>query len=333
MTNQSGCVAERFELITEPPRNMRAEFAAQVTSGLSGKRKQIPAHWLYDKAGSNLFEEICGVEEYYPTRCEAEILAKHSARIVELVGDDVTCVELGSGSAVKTRLLLDAFFDSAPELTYVPIDISRTALQSSARSLLALHDGLQVIAIAGEYARGFEWMEQEAASKKLVLWLGSSIGNLDRDAATEFLREMRTHLTPDDHLLLGADLRKDRRVLEAAYDDSQGVTSRFSLNLLQRINRELGGDFDIGRFEHIARFDDDDGCVRICIESSCDQTVRIADLDLNLSFRQGERIYTEDAHKYSFEEIDDLARNAGYGLVERWTDGEGRFSLNLFRAG
>lgn len=310
----------------------RAEFAADIARGLTREAKQVPPHWLYDETGSNLFEEICAVEEYYPTRCEAEILQDRSPRIVDLVGSGVTCLELGSGSAVKARLLIDAFFDSAPELTYVPIDISPTAIEASARDLLALHDGLSVIGIAGEYARGFDWMEAEAARKKLVLWLGSSIGNLDRGAALEFLREVRKHLTPEDHLLLGIDLRKDKDVLEAAYDDAQGVTSRFSLNLLHRINRELGGDFDVDRFKHVAHYLEDEGCVRIWIESTCDQTVRITDLDLTVSFREGERIHTEDANKYSPAEIDALATSAGYGLVERWTDQGGRFSLSLLGA-
>lgn len=329
MNQRSETVTERFELISEPPKDTRAEFAADVAQGLTAKDKRLSPYWLYDEIGSRIFEEICELEEYYPTRCEAEILADRSARIVELVGKDVTCIELGSGSAVKTRLLIDAFFDVVRELTYVPVDISPSAIQASTRELLARHPGLGVIAIAAEYRRGFEWMEEEAARKKLVLWLGSSIGNLDRGAAAEFLAEVRRHLTPHDHLLLGVDLRKDKAVLEAAYDDAAGVTARFSLNLLTRINRELGGNFDLDAFRHVARYDAEEGNVRIHLESLREQTVEIADLGLRVSFAAGEPIHTEDAHKYSPEEIDELAGESGFALVERWTDGQGRFALNL----
>ena len=324
-------MTERLTLIGDAPTDTRSEFAADLEEGLLAAPKRISCRWFYDERGSRIFEEICELDEYYPTRAEAEILRARSPRIVELVGSDVICVELGSGHAIKTRLLIDAFFETTADLLYLSVDISPSAIQAGARGLLEAHEGLSVIGIVGEYRRGFEWMASNAEEKKLVLWLGSSIGNLDRSGGAAFLRETRRHMTRDDHLLMGIDLRKDKRTLEAAYDDSAGVTARFNLNVLARINAEFGGDFELDAFAHEALYEDEAGRVVINLVSLRDQRVRIADLDLDLALSEGERIHTEDSYKYSATEIDELAASSGFERVEHWTDERKRFALVLFR--
>ncbi len=329
---------DRLSLVGDAPTETLTDFGTDVAHGLSQPLKTISCRWLYDEIGSDLFEQICALPEYYPTRAEAEILAANAAEIVDLAGHDATCVELGSGSSVKTRSVLDAFFaasadtsaDGRERLTYVPIDISPTALETSARVLLEDYPGLDVIGIVGEYRRGFEWLAEHAERKKLVLWLGSNVGNFDRESAESFLHEMRNHMTGDDRLLIGIDLRKDARVLEAAYDDAAGVTARFNINVLTRINRELRGNFNLDGFEYEAVYDEDSGRVVMNLVSLRAQTVRIEALDLTVTFDAGERIHTEDSRKFSFEEIDALAASAGFDVARRWLDGQSRFSVNLF---
>ncbi|MAB80139.1 MAG: L-histidine N(alpha)-methyltransferase [Planctomycetes bacterium] len=326
-------MGERFTLIGDVPTDTRAEFAADIEEGLRSAPRRIACRWLYDEKGSRIFEEICELKEYYPTRAETEILEVRSPRIVELVGSGVTCVELGSGNSIKTRLLIDAFLESTSELDYVSVDISPSAIRSGARDLLAAYEGLSVTGIAGEYRRGFEWMAANSEKKKLVLWLGSNIGNLDRPGGEAFLREIRRHMTRDDHLLMGVDLRKDKETLEAAYDDPGGVTARFNLNVLSRINAELGGDFDLDAFTHEVLYEVEAGRVVTNLVSLRDQRVRIAALEVEFEFTDGEHIHTEDSHKYSPGEIDELAARSGFERVEHWSDAGGRFSLELFSPG
>ncbi|MEM6675380.1 MAG: L-histidine N(alpha)-methyltransferase [Planctomycetota bacterium] len=321
---------ERLALVGAAPDETLEDFGEDVARGLARPLKRISCRWFYDEAGSALFEEICGLEEYYPTRAEAEILAAHADEIVASAGDTATCVELGSGSSVKTRHVLDAFFRAREDLTYVPIDISPTALRESADALLAAYPKLDVVGIVGEYGRGFEWMESQRERRKLVLWLGSNVGNFDRATAQDFLGTVRRSLGPNDRMLIGVDLRKDARVLEAAYDDAQGVTARFNLNVLERINRELGGTFDMSAFAHEAVYEEDEGRVVINLVSKRSQTIRIEALDMTVSFHADERVHTEDSYKYSTDEIDALAAAAGFDVAKRWLDGDERFSVNLF---
>ncbi|HIG12182.1 MAG TPA: L-histidine N(alpha)-methyltransferase [Planctomycetes bacterium] len=325
----------RFTLLGEAPgmsdssKSDAAEFASEVREGLIAEHKRISSRWLYDEEGSKIFEEICELDEYYLTRVETDILSRCCPRIVKLAGSEATCVELGSGNALKTRLLFDAFFEKTSELTYVSVDISPSALVSSAQELLGIYTGLRVIGIAGEYSRGIEWMSK-TPGQKLVLWLGSNIGNLNRGQGVEFLRTLGEHLTASDKLLLGIDLRKQKHILEAAYNDSSGVTARFNKNLLRRINNTLGANFDLQAFTFEALYFEDSGCVRSHLKSDRQQRVRIDSLELEVSFECGETIHTEDSFKYSFEEIAELAAQAGFERQENWTDAEGRYSLELF---
>jgi dimethylhistidine N-methyltransferase len=321
--------AARFSLVAGALDRQRDRFAEDVRVGLESVPKRLACRYFYDEEGSLLFEEICDLPEYYLTRAEREILEKH-ARTIGAFVPTATLVELGSGSASKTRLLIDAMLDSRPTLRYVPIDISPTMLEESSKALLADYDRLAITAIAAEYEDGLALLPGKTSSPRLIAWLGSNIGNLDRGEAVRFLSRLRAASSREDRVLCGIDLRKGRSVLEPAYEDARGVTARFNLNLLARINRELGGRFDLSLFRHRAVYDEVTGRVAMYLVSGRAQRVTIAALGLEATFGEGEAIHTEDSYKYSLAEIDSLAASAGFRVEARWLDGEQRFSLNLF---
>jgi dimethylhistidine N-methyltransferase len=320
----------RYSIVRDDREEHLASFAEEVERGLSASPRSIPCRFLYDEAGSQLFEEICDLPEYYLTRAEREILEARADEIAgAFEGGPITLAEFGSGSSVKTRLLIEGLLRCHGRLRYLPVDISPSILEASALELLDDYDALEVRAIASEYQEGLRHVRADESRAKLVVWLGSSIGNLRREEAAAFLKRVRSALEPRDRLLVGVDLRKDAATLEAAYDDAAGVTARFSLNLLTRINRELGGDFRIPDFRHRARYDDAEGRVAIDLVSGRDQRVRIDALDAELDFSAGETVHVEDSWKYSEQEIDNLAEEAGLGTEVRWLDAGQRFSLNL----
>jgi dimethylhistidine N-methyltransferase len=311
-------------------------LAASVKRGLTRERgKQLDCCWFYDEEGSRLFEEICATPEYYVTRAEDEILSAHASEIAARVEPSTTVVELGSGSATKTRRLLEALLarpgPASRRLHYVSIDISPSALAASARDLLARYPALEVTSICADYDDGVARLRDVTGPPRLVLWLGSNVGNFHRPDAAAFLGRVRAQLDPGDRFLLGVDLRKDRRVLERAYADAAGVTARFNRNLLARVNRELGGDFDLGAFRHRATWDEEKGRIEMWLVSAKAQRARIALLDLDVAFAAGEAIHTEDSYKYSLAEIDALAEAAGFAADARWLDGGERFADALWR--
>ncbi|MFN0243039.1 MAG: L-histidine N(alpha)-methyltransferase [Planctomycetota bacterium] len=308
-----------------------AELAREVERGLLARPKRLPCRFFYDDAGSELFEEICALPEYYLTRAEDEILRAQAAGIVASVPDDSAFVELGSGSARKTRHVIEAGLERSRSLVYIPIDISPAALAQSARELVATFPRLTVRALAAEYGEGLRLLRAESGGPMLVLWLGSNVGNFERVEAARFLTRLSLGMAADDRLLVGIDLRKDRRVLEAAYDDSAGVTARFNKNLLVRINRDLGAAFDPDSFRHVAQYDEVAGRISMYLESRVEQEVAIPALECSVRFARGERIHTEDSYKYSLREIDELARGGGFQVDATWLDDHGRFSVNLFR--
>ena len=317
-----------LELLDDAADERLAAFARDVAAGLLASPKRLPCCYFYDREGSRLFEEICGLPEYYLTRAEREILTARSASLAAAFQGPLTVVELGSGSAAKTRILIEAFLRRGA-LRYVPVDISRPALEESARALLRDYPDLEVTALAGTYEEGLRRLSLSRDRRTLVLWLGSSIGNLERPAAARFLRIVRDAIAPEGRLLVGIDLRKDRETLERAYDDAQGVTARFNRNLLARINRELGGSFDLETFGHRAVYDEEEGRIEMSLVSTPAQQVRIGAMELTVRFEAGEAVHTENSYKYSLFEVEALAARAGL-LVERtWLDGESRFSLNL----
>ena len=324
-------VSGRYALTESDPHRRLDSFADAVEAGLSARPKTLPCRFLYDEIGSELFEEICELPEYYLTRAEHQLLSDHADELVAKLPTPITLAELGSGSSSKTRLLIEALLRRQPKLRYVPVDISRSMLEESAEALLAEYGSLEIHAIAGEYQHGLQHVRSETRRPKVIAWLGSNVGNFDRRAAAQFLRGIRRVLTDDDRVLLGVDLRKDRAVLEAAYDDAAGVTARFNLNLLARINRELDGAFDLGRFAHRAEWRADEGRVELGLESLESQEVAVKALGLSVRFDRGEFVHTEDSFKYSFEEIDELAAASDLALEHRWLDASGAYSLNLLR--
>ena len=321
----------RYSIVRDDREEHLASFAEEVERGLSAPPRSIPCRFLYDEAGSKLFEEICDLPEYYLTRAEREILQDRADEIAQAFeSGPITLAEFGSGSSVKTRLLIEGLLRGHGRLRYLPVDISPSILEASALELLDDYDALEVRAIASEYHEGLRHVHADESRAKLVVWLGSSLGNLPRDEAAGFLRRVRAALEPRDRLLVGVDLRKDAASLEAAYDDAAGVTGRFSLNLLARANRELDASFSLADFRHRACYDDEAGRVIIDLVSERAQRVRIGALDLELAFEAGEAIHIEDSWKYSETEIDALAEEADLRTESRWLDGQGRFSLNLF---
>ena len=313
------------------------DFAEDVRRGLSARRKSLPPKYFYDELGSHLFDAICLLPEYYLTRAEAEIFERHGVEIVEEArrgGARVTLFELGSGSASKTRRIIEALLSGQDGLKYVPVDISPAALEASAHGLLGDYARLRVEAYAADYDTALPRLgeSREEGDRALVLFLGSNVGNFDRAEARDFLRRLRGVLRAGDLVLLGADLKKEAATLEAAYDDALGVTAAFNLNLLARINRELGADFSVRHFRHVALYDEREGRVEMHLESAREQTVRVGALGLDLHFGAGERVHTENSYKYSPEELSALAEATGFKRARTWLDSGGRFSSNLFAA-
>lgn len=313
-------------------RNGQANFASDIRTGLSATPKHLFAKYLYDELGSQLFESICRVDEYYLTRAESEILSRYADEIVALVPGRETLVELGSGSAEKTRQIIEALLRKQAELLFVPVDISASALEKSSRSLLESYTDLKIRAYAADYLDGLAALKSLSAGPLLVLFLGSNIGNFEKSEAAGFLQAIREVLKPGDALLLGADLKKDRATLEAAYNDSLGVTRAFIVNELARINRELGGNFDLWAFGLRSVYNDEAGCVEVYLESLRSQSVDIRGLDLTISLAAGERIHVEYAYKYSVDELASLAGESGFELTSTWLDDQRRFSSNLLVA-
>ena len=314
----------------------RDDFAEDVRRGLTAERKFLPPKYFYDELGSQLFEAICRLPEYYLTRAESEIFARRAEGIADEAarGSSVTLFELGSGSATKTRRVIEALLRRQPRLAYVPVDISTHALEESARALLRDYDALTVSAYAGDYDSALPRLPEnlDDASRALVLFLGSNVGNFDRAEARDFLRRVRAVLRSGDAVLVGADLKKDPAALEAAYDDALGVTAAFNLNLLARINRELDADFALRAFRHVALYDEREGRVEMHLESTRAQAVRIRALSLEVSFREGERVHTENSYKYDLAGLSALAAETGFERGRTWLDAGERFSSNLFIA-
>lgn len=321
--------APRVTFLGAEPEPPFVRLADDVRSGLLAAQKRLPCCWFYDEEGSRLFEEICATPEYYVTRAEDELLKTHAPAIVTSLPPATTVVELGSGSAAKTRRILDALAATGRLARYVMIDISPSALAASAAALARDYPTLPLVALCAEYEEGLERLATLAPAPRLVLWLGSNVGNFHRDEAAAFLARLRARLAPADRLLLGIDLRKGRAVLEPAYDDAAGVTARFNQNLLVRVNRELGGDFDVADFRHRATWNEADGRIEMWLDARRDLRVRITALDLAVDFRRGEALHTENSYKYSEAEIDTLAERAGLRVAGRWFDGGRRVAETL----
>jgi dimethylhistidine N-methyltransferase len=313
-------------------RDPLANLADDVRKGLAAQPKRFLPKYFYDELGSQLFEAICLLPEYYLTRAENEIFQRYASEIVAAVDGQITLVEMGSGSASKTRLIIETILQRQSQLVFMPVDISRSAIESSSRILLQSYPRLTIDAYAADYFTGLAELGKKPRKRTLALFLGSNISNFDIDEALRFLRAMRSVLNKGDALLLGADLKKDPAILEAAYNDALGVTSAFNLNVLARINRELGGTFDLHKFKHLAFYNEAMGRIEIYIESLFNQTVRIEKLDLEVEFAMGELIHTENSYKYDLDGIARLASETGFCCSPTWLDSQERFSSNLLLA-
>ncbi|MFJ4667063.1 L-histidine N(alpha)-methyltransferase [Kitasatospora purpeofusca] len=297
-----------------------------VQSGLTAEPKTLPPKWFYDARGSELFEEITRLPEYYPTRAERAILTARADEIAAATGAR-TLVELGSGSSEKTRLLLDALRDLGTLGTYVPVDVSESALTSAGEALADEYPGLAVHGVLADFTARLDL--PPAGGPRLVAFLGGTLGNLLPPERAAFLRGLREALDPGDFLLLGTDLVKDPAVLVAAYDDAAGVTAEFNRNVLNVLNRELSADFEPDSFEHVALWDPEREWIEMRLRSLVEQTVKIPALDLPVTFAQGEELRTEVSAKFRRERVAEELAAAGLRLSAWWTDDRGRFGLSL----
>jgi dimethylhistidine N-methyltransferase len=300
------------------------DFKTEVLENLSRERKTLPCKFFYDKTGSALFDRICELDEYYPTRTEISLLERHGGEFAELSGRACHVIEFGSGSSVKVKLLLDQLDEPA---TYTAIDISREHLIDSTTALAEEFPELDVEAVWADYTQPLSMgQENGATGRRLGFFPGSTIGNFSPEEAHEFLERSAETIGPGGSMLIGVDLKKDEDTLIAAYNDREGVTAAFNENLLARINRELDGDFNLSAFSHDAVYNRDRGRIEMHLVSECDQTARIG--DRSFDFRAGETIHTENSYKYSIEQFQGLCREANYEPVQAWTDPAGMFSLH-----
>jgi dimethylhistidine N-methyltransferase len=310
------------ELIAVP------SYAQELEVGLTADQKSLPAKLFYDAAGSILFEKITELPEYYLTRTELGILAERSAEIADATGVPVTVVELGAGTAAKTCTLLRALTRRQMRVPYFPVDISSSALAEARERVAAESAQILVRPVVADFSHGFSFLG-DIPGKKLVLYLGSSIGNFDPDAAVKMLGEIRRELSAGDALLLGTDMAKDRSILLPAYDDAQGVTQAFNKNILHRLNRELGATFDVHAFHHVAVWNPKQSRMEMHLESLRKQEVAIPMLDLRIRFSKGERIHTENSYKYTMPMVRKMFTEAEFKLTQSWFDQKKWFGLHL----
>ncbi len=306
------------------------DFLAEVLKGLGDEPRHLPCKFFYDERGSKLFERICRLPEYYPTRTEVGLLRASASEIAALVGPDCQLVELGAGSSEKVRIVLDALDRPA---AYVAVDISCDHLVRSAAALAADLPHLAVHAVCADYTKPFRVpaVEGVANPKRVVFFPGSTLGNFTPDQAVGFLTMVAGVAGSGGAMVIGIDLKKDETILDAAYNDAQGVTAAFNLNLLVRVNRELDGTFALDAFRHHAFYDAAQGRIEMHLVSLKDQVVRVAGTEFR--FREGEAIHTENSYKYSIPEFQDMARAAGFVPVQVWTDENDLFSIHYLASG
>ena len=315
-----------LKLVERDASGVDTAFRADVLAGLSQIPKAIPARWLYDDAGSQLFEDITQVPEYYPTRAERQILEARGADFAEQIGAGRAVIEFGSGSSVKTPLLLSAIDPAA----YVPLDIAGDFLRAAASDLAAKFPGLPVYPVEADFMRRVELPREVADMPKLGFFPGSTIGNMVAPTAVDLLRSMRETLGTGALLLIGMDLIKDEQVLLAAYDDAGGVTAEFNCNLARRINRELGGDIPVDQLRHEARWNDEYARVEMHLVAQDDIAFTVDGTDFAMA--KGETIHTENSHKFDSRSANMLLHAGGWEVRTRWTDDEGRFAVFLAEA-
>jgi L-histidine Nalpha-methyltransferase len=330
MASTTSTGTERFTLYRDPHPARVATFAEDVRTGLGVRPMRISPKYFYDDLGSALFDAITRLPEYYLTRVERDLLATYGREIVASLAGPLELVELGSGSAIKTRLLIDALLDRQDTLTYHPIDISAEAVTESSLALTGAYDRLRVAAYASDYVPLLRDKRLETRMRALALFLGSNIGNFEPQEARALLTLLASALRRGDALLLGYDLKKDPSILQLAYDDPTGVTAAFNKNLLGRMNRELGADFALENFGFRASWNEEHGAIQSFLVSARRQRVHVPAAGLALDFAAGDAIHTESSHKFTQAQIDGLARECGFVPKSSFTDAMGRYAISLF---
>jgi L-histidine Nalpha-methyltransferase len=326
----SEATADRIEIEVHLAADGGAAMERDIRAGLMAEPKELAPKYFYDERGSQLFERITELPEYYPTRAERAILAERSAEILAAAGEPGVLVELGSGSAAKTRHLLSAMRDAGCLGTYVPVDISEEITHETAECLVEEYPSLAVRGLVCDFEHDLERIPNGEGGR-LIAFLGGTIGNLYPRARRDFLARLAGLLGPEDRLLLGTDLVKEPTRLEAAYDDAAGVTAEFNKNVLRVLNRELGADFDLAAFEHVARYDGEEARMDIRLRSLADQTVRVEGLDMEVSFAAGEEMRTEISSKFTRERLERVYEEAGLELTGWFTDAADDYALSLAR--
>lgn len=312
---------------------IRRHFAKDVLRGLSMSPKELPCKYLYDEKGSELFCRIMELPEYYLTKSEMEVLDTHKDRMQDLLGSTVfDLIELGAGDGLKTRTLIEHFINSDRDFHYCPIDISESAVADLVEGLNGDFYGLEIKGLVTDYFDGLRWLSARGGAKKLVLFLGSNIGNFSPHEALVFLRHLRRSIKFDDQLLIGFDLVKDIDVMLDAYNDAQGVTEAFNSNILVRINNELGGEFDLDRYSYIAKWDDRCSAIKSYQISTCGQEINIRGLNRTFTFKRDEPIHTESSYKFTLDRIESMASRSGFRVVEHFHDERRYFVDSLWEA-
>lgn len=322
-------INDRLSIYHTPGESGRNTFADDLIDSLKATKKFILPKYFYDEKGSQLFEKICTTPEYYVTRTEATILKEHSDEIAKSNSDKRLIVELGSGSSIKTKYILNAFLRLSGNITYMPIDVSTIMIESS-KKLLNEFEGLGIKGTIGEYLDALEIIEETVSEPKMIIFLGSSIGNFDLPHAEEFMKKISNSMNEGDTLLVGFDMVKDINVLNSAYNDNKGVTAEFNLNLLHRINNELASRIDVSNFEHKAFFNAEESRIEMHLVSKCDQS-----FSLNgsgpISFKKNESIHTENSYKFTDKMVMELIQKSGLTYVKKWNDPNDWFGLFLIR--
>ena len=321
-------VSSKLQYFKPHATKIEKTFAEEISSSLNHDSKFISPKFFYDKKGSDLFEKICSLPEYYPTRTEISILRKLQPELSSYIDENFRLVELGSGTSVKTRLILDVLTKLQDSVDYFPIDISEILTESS-EELLKNYDGLHITGIIDTYEGGLEFLKNFDKKKNLIIFLGSSFGNFSPNDGFEFLKKINSTMKPGDLFLIGLDLIKDKQILESAYDDSQGVTAEFNLNILSRINDELDADFNLKNFSHLAIYNKEKQRIEMYLKSLVNQSVIVSKSDLLLNLEKDELIHTEHSHKYKLSQIHELLDSVGFEIKHTWLDDKKYFSLTL----
>jgi L-histidine Nalpha-methyltransferase len=314
------------------------EFANDVQKGLNDKQKHLSPKFFYDKIGSKLFEEICNQPEYYLNRIESQILTTSVSEIMNTLKEkEISVIELGNGNSLKTRILLKPFLANIIKVCYFPIDVSLKMLKKSMKDLSTEYKDLEIFGTCSDYVSGlrkvndFMKMKNKIPRKKLLIFLGSSIGNFDPEQAKNFLHTLRKYMRKEDLFLIGIDLEKEKTILDKAYNDRMGITAKFNLNVLARINRELDGEFKLASFEHKSFYNKQKHRIEMHIESEVDQEVRVGAIEKSFRFKKGETIHTENSYKYSQNALNVLVKNAGLEVIRKFTDPKKQYALVLLK--